>query len=94
MERRDSLAHPRCVGLIGPGENADLNQVERRLHRLLTLAATSAFALVTASAIAADVPAAADPDIVRLSAKFRRHVSRPTFAHWRAWHAAFVIGDR
>ncbi len=48
------------------GENADLNQVERLLHRLLLLAATSAFALVTASAIAADVPAAADPDIVRL----------------------------
>ena len=40
--------------------------MERLLHRLLPLAATSAFALVTASAIAADAPAAPDPDIVRL----------------------------
>ncbi|HEV8554732.1 MAG TPA: M28 family metallopeptidase [Casimicrobiaceae bacterium] len=40
--------------------------MERLLHRLLPLAATSAFALVTASAIAADAPAVPDPDIVRL----------------------------
>ena len=40
--------------------------MELLLHRLLLLAATSAFALVTASAIAADAPAAPDPDIVRL----------------------------
>ena len=48
------------------GENADLNQVERLLHRLLTLAATSAFAVVTASVHAADIPAAPDPDIAKL----------------------------
>ena len=40
--------------------------MELLLHRLLPLAATSALALVTASAIAADAPAAPDPDIVRL----------------------------
>jgi hypothetical protein len=40
--------------------------MEPLLHRLLPLAATSAVALVTASAIAADAPAAPDPDIVRL----------------------------
>ena len=40
--------------------------MELLLHRLLPLGATSAFALVTASAIAADAPAAPDPDIARL----------------------------
>ena len=40
--------------------------MEPLLHRLLPLAATSALALVTASAIAADASAAPDPDIVRL----------------------------
>ncbi len=40
--------------------------MEPLLHRLLRLGATSAFALVTASAIAADAPAAPDPDIARL----------------------------
>src|SRR5262249_56750227 len=36
------------------------------LHRLLTLAATCALALVIASVSAADTPAVADPDIARL----------------------------
>jgi hypothetical protein len=40
--------------------------MERFLHCLLPLAATSALALGTASAIAADAPVAPDPDIVRL----------------------------
>jgi hypothetical protein len=40
--------------------------VKRLLHHLLPLAAASALALVTASADAADAPAAPDPDIVRL----------------------------
>ena len=47
--------------------------MELLLHRLLPLGATSAFALVTASAIAADAPAAPDPDIARLV----REVSPP-----------------
>jgi len=40
--------------------------MEPLLHRLLPLAATSAFALVTASANATDAPATPDPDIARL----------------------------
>ena len=43
----------------------DLNEVERLLHCRLSLAA-AAFAIVNASANAADAPEAADPEIAKL----------------------------
>src|SRR5437016_14598543 len=47
------------------GANVNLNKGERLLPRRLSLAA-AAFMLVTASANAADAPAASDPEIARL----------------------------
>ena len=78
------------------GENADLNQVERLLHRLLTLAATSAFAVVTASVHAADIPAAPDPDIAKLvgevsAARLETYVR--ALAGFGTRHSLSVTGD-